>query len=185
LVDLNDTIGTLVVFEPIIFDDPFANNLIDAGLALVTADTVGISTPRGAYGTPNVHVVDGLLGMKVQKMGRTTLHTTGRITGVNVAVAVGYGAGVGFFVNQLEFTNPIIRIDEETGEVTVSLELFGGPGDSGSLIVTNYGNNPVGLLFAGSLLFVIGNRMDLVLDGLGQRLGQTLTVDGSASNAFP
>ncbi len=40
---------------------------------------------------------------------------------------------------------------------------FSAGGDSGSLIVTQAGNNPVGLLFAGSDTTTFANRIDLVL----------------------
>jgi hypothetical protein len=44
---------------------------------------------------------------------------------------------------------------------------FSGGGDSGSLIATLSGANPVGLLFAGSSTQTIANRIDLVLNHFG------------------
>ncbi len=55
-------------------------------------------------------------------------------------------------------------------------------GDSGSLIVTQIGNNPVALLFAGSDSVTFGNPIGQVLDLLAMELGLptgTLHIDGA------
>ena len=151
-------------------------------MARVTAATLSNRTPKGAYGTPNSKTVAARLGMKVQKMGRTTSLTTGRVTAVNSAVLVGYSAGLAFFVNQIEITKPIIVIDARTGSITISFEPFSAGGDSGSLIVTTYGKNPVGLLYAGSIFVTVANPIDLVLDAVGKELGKKVMIDGSQPN---
>ena len=53
--------------------------------------------------------------------------------------------------------------------------------DSGSLIVTNSGHNPVALLFAGSSTSTIGNPVGLVLTRLSTVLGRSLTFVGSGT----
>ena len=157
-VNPDDTIGTLFDFEPIVFSRK-ARNEIDAAIAISSTYDLGKATPAGAggYGTPNPIIVDAFIGQQVQKFGRTTGLTIGEVTGVNATVNVGYGPGkTAKFVKQI--------IIEPGG--------FSAGGDSGSLIVTLIGNNPVGLLFAGSSTITVANRIDLVLDKFG------VTVDG-------
>ena len=71
------------------------------------------------------------------------------MTGVNVTVIITYDNGQARFVDQV--------IIQGTGGS------FSAGGDSGSLIVSQSGNFPVALLFAGSGSTTIGNRIDLVL----------------------
>ena len=77
----------------------------------------------------------------VKKHGRTTGLTHGEVVAVNATVNVGYSTGSARFVKQ----------------IIISPGSFSDGGDSGSLIVTESGNNPVGLLFAGSDLYTIAN----------------------------
>jgi len=161
-VDPDDAIGTLADFEPIVFHRR-KTNTIDAAIALTTTDKLGNATPLNdpdypdGYGTPSSTIrTDNLLGLAVQKYGRTTLLTTGVITNVNVTVRVGYSTRSAIFVNQIIIT---------PGD-------FSAGGDSGSLIVTQDGNNPVGLLFAGSSTHTVANPIDAVLEAFG------VTIDG-------
>jgi hypothetical protein len=165
-VNPGDAIGTLADFEPIVFSRK-AKNEIDAAIALSSTDDLGTGTPSGGYGTPNADIVGAVLGQPVQKFGRTTGLTKGEITGINATVKVSYGPG-----QTAKFVDQII----------IGPGGFSAGGDSGSLIVTDDGNNnPVGLLFAGSSTITIGNRIDLVLDRFG------VTVDGEIAlpNAPP
>ena len=157
-----DAIGALDDFEMIVFNTA-ANNTIDAAIALCSTATLGNATPRDGYGTPSSQIVPAALGQPVKKYGRTTGLTSGKITGVNATVNVGYGTGTARFVNQ-------IIVENARG--------FIQGGDSGSLLVTAAGgNNPVGLLFAGngSGKMAIANRIELVLDRFG------VTIDGTAA----
>ncbi len=90
---------------------------------------------------------DVKVGLQVQKSGRTTGHTTGRVTGVGGTFYIGYDHGTGKFVRQI-----IIRGDAG---------LFSGPGDSGSLIC-DMNNRPVCLLFAGGNNDTIANPIEFV-----------------------
>lgn len=126
-----DIIASLSDFEPIVFSTS-ANNVIDAGIASTTSANVGVSTPSSYYGTPSATTVAPSVGLAIMKVGRTTSQTTGTITGINVTINVGYTAGTARFVNQI-----------------MTSKSFSKSGDSGSLVVTNPGKNPVGLLFAG------------------------------------
>jgi hypothetical protein len=175
----NNAIGRLEAFIPIDFSAGNVN-FVDAAVAVVTAGTLGRSTPEGAYGTPNRSTVQPALGMKVQKMGRTTGFTSSRVTAINATSLVGYTNGLALFIDQIEFTKPLI-IDDGS-DIIVVFDEFGAGGDSGSLIVSTGGKNPVGLLFAGSLFLVLGNPIDNVLDALSNQLGQTVRVDGAPAN---
>ena len=148
-----DAIGTLHDFEPIRFCQPFPvcpNNQIDAAIAETTTGSLGNSTPSNGYGTPNSKTAAARLGMAVQKYGRTTGHTRGRITGINATMNIGFRDSTARF----------------TGQIVISGAGFSGPGDSGSLIVGGAGpeeRRPVGLLFAGSQTTTLANPIDLVL----------------------
>jgi PKD repeat protein len=157
-------IGTLADYVPIDFSTS-ADNRVDAALALTTAEMVGKSTPpETGYGTPSLVTVPAEVGMRVQKHGRTTDLTSGRITGINVTVLVDYDGRTAKFVGQIEVFGP----------------RFSAGGDSGSLIVTSSGLNPVALLFAGGGRYTFGNPIDDVLSELSTELGTTLSIDGSS-----
>jgi len=154
-VDPDDAIGTLFAFEPIVFH-PRANNTIDAAIALTNIDMVGNAPPSGGYGTPNSITAAAYVNQLVKKYGRTTGLTEGEVYALNATVRVGYSSGTARFV----------------GQIIITPGGFSDGGDSGSLIVTLEGNNPIGLLFAGSSTVTIANPIDLVLARFG------VTVDG-------
>ncbi len=154
----NNVIGTLSAFVPISFDG--SNNYVDAAIAVSTTDDLGNATPSDGYGTPSSETATAYVGLEVQKYGRTTGLTSGEITGINAIVKVGYSSGTARFVNQIivEARRPFIKA-----------------GDSGSLLVTQSGNNPVGLLFAGGNVngkLAVANPIEDVLGAFG------VTIDG-------
>src|SRR5262249_54281669 len=146
-----DTIARLSRFVPIQFSTPTSTplNFVDAALAQgnfeqVSREIYWIGYVRGA--------VAPAIGVTVQKTGRTTNYTTGRITTVNATVDVNYGGGkVARFVQQIVTTN------------------MSAPGDSGSLILDLSGQ-AVGLLFAGSSTVTICNDIRYVQSMLGIRI---------------
>jgi hypothetical protein len=162
-----DQIGTLAAYRPIVFTSS-ASNTIDGALAQVDGSAIGFGTPTDdGYGAPGTALFgdangDGvfddrnaLLGVPVQKYGRTTKLTKGQITGVNATLTICYEVLFIFCTKSARFVDQIII--EPAG--------FSGGGDSGSLIVTDDANkSPVALLFAGSSTQTIANRLDLVLD---------------------
>ena len=172
-----DQIGTLAAFNTIDFSG--GANTIDAAIALSGTTNLDNATPADdGYGVPNAAIFgdangDGvfddetsLLGLNVQKYGRTTKLTHGQITGINGTVTVCYEVFFGFCIKSARFVDQLV-IEPGT---------FSDGGDSGSLIVTDDGNkNPVALLFAGSSAQTIANRIDLVLNRFA------VHVDGGTS----
>ncbi len=155
-----DYLGTLYAWVNIDFSES-ADNVVDAAIAVSTTDLLGTSTPADGYGTPTSGTTPAEVGVAVQKYGRTTSLTKGTITGVNAIVKVGYSGGVARFIDQIivESRKPFIKA-----------------GDSGSLLVTDSDNSPVGLLFAGdnSGKFAVANDIDTVLDSFEV----SISIDG-------
>src|SRR5205809_64511 len=172
-----DQIATLTDFQVISFAAG-ASNTMDAAIAMSSTDLLDNAVPADeGYGMPNSTIYgdadgdglfddrDALLGLNVQKYGRTTHLTRGQITGVNATVTVCYA------VSGFTCTKSARYVDQ----LIIGPNTFSAGGDSGSLIVTDDGNlNPVALLFAGSSSVTIANRIDLVLTRFG------VTIDGFA-----
>lgn len=146
--DAKDRIATLSRFVPITFDPPVPKgrheNLVDAAIAQgefhnLDREIYWIGPVRG-WKPKN----DVTAGMLVQKTGRTTNYSVGRITAINATVDINYDAGrVARFKDQIIITN------------------ISSGGDSGSLITT-LDNVAVGLLFAGSAVATIANQIENV-----------------------
>jgi hypothetical protein len=143
-----DTIARLSRWVTIQFG-PNTINYVDAAVAqgefhVLDREIYWIGYVRGA--------IAPAVGMLVQKTGRTTNHTTGRITAINATVNVNYGGGqVARFVNQIVTSN------------------MSAGGDSGSLLL-DLENRAVGLLFAGSSAVTIHNDIRYVQALLGIRI---------------
>lgn len=121
------------------------DNFVDAAIAFASAE---LSEEIPQIGKP-AGLKDGVLGMAVQKYGRTTGYTAGEIIQVNTTVNVSYGsAGTAMFKGQF-VTGPMSE-----------------PGDSGSAVL-DMDRNLVGLLFAGSSTTMIFNPINKVFDLLG------------------
>ena len=103
----------------------------------------------GGY-TPSQTTVAPSVGLAVKKTGRTSKLTHDTIRAINVTITVGYSAGNAVFTGQIQTGGQFIR-----------------SGDSGSLEVTETGNNPVGLCFAGSSQASFANPIGPVLQSLG------------------
>jgi len=121
--------GTLAAFKAISFS---SNNTIDAAIAAVDPSRAFTCAEEGGY-TPSPTVVSPSVGLAVKKDGRTSGVTHATIQAINVTIQVQYSSGaIATFVSQIMTPGNFIR-----------------SGDSGSLMVTETGNNPVGLCFAG------------------------------------
>lgn len=147
-----DTIARLSRFVPIRFISGGSApcNYVDAAVAEgnlqdLNREVYWIGYVRRLYEAPEVDDI-------VQKTGRTTGFTTGKVTHVNATVNVNYGGGrVARFCRQIITTN------------------MSAGGDSGSL-VTDREERAVGLLFAGSPSHTIVNNIAYVQALLGVRL---------------
>jgi hypothetical protein len=153
-----DVIGRLARFVPIRFippTPPVPLNLVDAAIAQVQfhdldREVYWIGYIKTLYMQPKV-------GDVVQKTGRTTNFTTGRVTNINATVDVNYGSG-----RVARFARQIIA-QTQTGRA------MGAGGDSGSL-VTSLDEEGVGLLFAGSPTVTIINHLHFVQNLLKVRI---------------
>ncbi len=143
---MKDQIGVLKRFVPISFSKDDCN-YVDAAIAEaeckdISFDIHDIGGINGSY-----YIGIGDLGMEVQKTGRTTGHTTGKIIAIDATVTVNYGSSLK--KKLAKFCKQIITND------------MSEPGDSGSAGLTK-DCKVFGLLFAGSDQQTIFNRIDLV-----------------------
>ncbi len=130
-----DRVATLAAFERF----TARGNRIDAAVATldegVQADPAGV--PGGPLGATVPEGIEVEPDEEVEKVGRTTGHTRGRVTAVEVdGVAVQYDDGLYVFDDQIE-------IEGLSGA-------FSSGGDSGSVIWRSSDRAPLALLFAGS-----------------------------------
>lgn len=98
------------------------------------------------------------VGMQVQKCGRTTGYTTGRVLGVNASFGVEYDLGNAKF------------------DKCIVISAMSKGGDSGS-IIQDMDERAVGLLFAGSNKITLANPIDIVRDYYGLRLPEQDRVE--------
>jgi hypothetical protein len=131
-----DRVATLTAYEGLVTGRA---NLVDAAVATLDpgVDADPGDLPGGPLTGPVPDTLDVDPDERVEKVGRTTGHTRGRITAVEVdGVAVRYDDGEFTFDDQIE-------ISGAGGP-------FSGGGDSGSVIWRSRDRAPVGLLYAGS-----------------------------------
>jgi hypothetical protein len=155
-----DRIGALNAFADLSAEP---GNLVDAAVAALDE---GVAADPGGYpGGPLAALVAAVDDVDpdevVEKVGRTTGHTRGRVTAVEVdGVGVQYDDGVHTFDDQVEF-------EGLSGG-------FSAGGDSGSVIWRSRDRAPLALLFAGSETggsagggMTFGNPLSTVLATLG------------------
>jgi hypothetical protein len=132
-----DVIARLSRFVPIVRDRP---NLVDAAIARTAGARVDarVLRPEGVLQPLAAPEVPPALGTQVQKSGRSTHYSTGHIDAIDVTVDVDYGPLGG----TIRFSNQF-RVRGTGGP-------FSNNGDSGALVTTVPGNQPVGLLFSGN-----------------------------------
>ncbi len=146
-----DVIANLSKFIPINFSGVV--NKLDCAIAEVVSQSI-VSKVAKCYGQIGKTITECSINLPVKKCGRTTDFTQGKVTDCNATVRVNYDtSGTALFQNQI-----II--------VSTTSTPFSKGGDSGSLIVTETDNNPVGLLFAGSTSHTIANPISAVLSAL-------------------
>lgn len=159
----DNVIGRFEDLEEILFDGSL--NILDASVAIADAGEIAACTPDDGYGFPNPEPIEPVIGMLVQKYGRTTGLTEGRIFAINAFIRVNYGGGnLAIFRNQIGVTD----LDDD----------FSRGGDSGSLIVSQEGNHPVALLYAGGGTSTFGNPINAVLQRFDIRVAGENTDPG-------
>lgn len=171
-------VAELTLFQPILFgsrNNPGGPNEVDAAIALVvTSGNVAADGSILDIGPVNSLWISEtqVLGMAVQKSGRTSGLTTGVVSAISVDVIVGYSEECGGRASQFALFTNQIRITDGS---------FSTGGDSGSLIVEDLVSfpdlpRPVGLLFAGSSSSTIANPIGAVLASLGVTLVSGVAV---------
>ena len=131
-------------------------NLVDAALARpkrikqVKPEIILIGIPQGT--------VKAKLGMFIQKSGRTTGYTTGKIKDIRATVKINYDQKMALFRNQILTTN------------------ISQGGDSVSLVL-DMKKRAVGLLFAGSEAVTVLNPISEVLKLLDVQLYTSVNPD--------
>jgi len=147
-----DMIGRLSRFIPIKFKTANSTpiNYVDAAIAevpfhLANREIYWLGYIKDLYVTPTV-------GDVLQKVGRTTNFTTGRVQSINATIDVNYGGG-----RVARFAHQILTTCMSAG------------GDSGS-IVTTLDEEAVGLLFAGSPYVTVLNNILYVQSLLNIRI---------------
>lgn len=138
-----------------------ANNIQDSAIARIDPQLIATNQINDIY--PHINQrLKGFgsvsIGQSVQKCGRTTGYTTGRVLGVNASFGVQYDFGIARF-NQC---------------IVISAMSKGG--DSGS-VIQDMAGNAVGLLFAGSNKVTIANPMNIVQDFYGLKLYSEVATD--------
>jgi hypothetical protein len=137
--DPGDVVG--YVYRYIDIKPPPDTNLVDAALAEPVSDDV-LSDEVLDVGVIT-DIEEAREGMTVCKSGRTTCYACNRVTDTNATIKV-YG-----------YPNMAYAIFEDQ----ILTEFLGAPGDSGSICVNPQTKRAVGLLFAGSSVITVLNKI--------------------------
>ncbi len=119
---------------------------------VMNIDDDGPGGNNGEFFVSNNPLSTPALNLQVKKTGRTTGLTHGQVLALGATIRVGYDGGTATFYDQ-------IGIQGASGE-------FSAGGDSGSLIVSEIENRPVGLLFAGNTDWTFANPIGHVISAL-------------------
>jgi hypothetical protein len=132
-------------------------NTFDGAVASLLGGISFDTVPAGAGQAFGPSVANVSTGTQVVKIGANTGLTYGEITQIDARAAVWYGSSLMMFARQYE-----IRGAEE--------QPFSGPGDSGSVVATEDGWQPFGLLFGGNQNLSWASRLDAALVSFDVRL---------------
>lgn len=146
-----DKVGTLADFVKFASGAGF-DNRVDCAIAELNAAALAkLDKTIRELGIKPSGMVKPKRDMEVEKVGRTSGHTTGRIVDINFRTRLNYGVGVGLvgFLDQVLCTR------------------YTDPGDSGALVLQKGTNKAVGLHFAGSSGGSVFNPIADVLASLG------------------
>jgi hypothetical protein len=141
----------------------------DSAVATIIAgqvDTAGTILDLGAAGStsiapapPSSTIAVPALGLPVAKSGRTTGLTCSTIGSIAANISVDYETACGSGVTNFTATF--------ANQVVINGGSFSGPGDSGSLVVTQGAARPVALLYGGSPTDTVANPIQDVITALG------------------
>ncbi|WP_157857802.1 hypothetical protein [Streptomyces durhamensis] len=143
----NDEVAKLTRFIPLKPE----NNTVDCAIAQL--DPKIVAAVAELVAGPPTGTATAVLHQAVEKSGRTTGFTTGKVTSVNTDAAVAYETGTFTFTGQIAITG-------DGGHP------FSAAGDSGSLIMDRATGKAVGLLFAGGSTTTFANPIDEVTAAL-------------------
>lgn len=131
-----------------------SNNTHDSAIATIHPRLIQSGLLDDTYPKINSRLTgfgEATIGMQVQKCGRTTGYTTGRVLGINASFSVEYDFG-------------IARFDK-----CIAISAMSKGGDSGS-IIQDMSGKAIGLLFAGSQKVTIANPINIIKDYYGLKL---------------
>ena len=159
------TAGVFESAAPMIYGAPANVNVdqnLDAALMRIVDASKVSAMQGGAYQTPAIvaPIVDNML---VQKVGRTTGHTRGQVTG-----KISGFQSVSYTIPELNQNFNVFF--SEAWVVEGIANPFSDGGDSGSLVVGELPNGDlasVGLVFAGNGTISLVAPLDLILDRFG------------------
>jgi hypothetical protein len=143
-----EAVAILSAFKPVSFTQ---NNNFDAAIARYTGYH-SYTMVQQAF-SPSQITSTARAGQSVMKMGRTTGLTYGTVQSTNVTIKVDFDGETAVFTDQ-------IYIKGTAGD-------FLQAGDSGSLLVTQDGAHPIGLLFAGGEGSAFANPIKPILNYFG------------------
>lgn len=180
--DPTDRVAELADFEAIDFQNA---NIIDAAIAeVLDYDSVRATTPPSyAYGSPDTAIYEldgdgdgdvdsGVLGLDVQKYGRTSLLTTAEVEEIAASFEVCVTA-------QCQQT---IDMEDQIGFGSGG---FMEDGDSGALVVSDDASaNPVALLAVNGANRDWGNRIDAILDHFSVKVISNLSASVEGPTAI-
>ena len=153
-----DKIASLAAIVPL--RRPGANK-VDCALAKVLKKNAVRGEPLDIGPLSSELPIDPAPGMKVEKVGAATGHTTGTVGSV----------GAAFRVDEY-VTGPVLLEDQI--QIEDGAEPFCDHGDSGSLVVDLTTKQATGLLTINMDGFALANRLSNVLAALSARLGLPL-----------
>ncbi len=146
---------------------PLGTN-VDAALSLARSGMVDASGAIIDLPAPPCSVpAQATVNMPILKSGRTTGCANGTVQAVNVNLSIRYQKGCGSGRKfTISYTNQVSTTNISAG------------GDSGSLILSQTGLQPVALLYAGSSSVTIGNPIQEVISTF-QATGKTFSFVGT------
>ncbi len=150
---------------------PLGTKNVDAALSLARAGQVDTTGAILDVGVPCSVPATATITMPILKSGRTTGCVNGTVQSVNTNVSIQYQVGCNKGRKfTISYTNQIATSNISAG------------GDSGSLILSRTGLQPVALLYAGSSTVTIGNPIRDVINAFGNTFGFVGT--GACTNSF-